>query len=296
MNIIETKGLTKYYGKSRGIIDLDLSVSQGEIFGFIGPNGAGKSTTIRLLLGLISPSSGTAKVLNMDCGRERTSILAQIGYMPSEAMFYDSLRVKEMIQLSAKLHKKDCSREAALLCDRFMLDKEKKIRELSLGNRKKVGIVCAFQHRPQLYILDEPTSGLDPLMQKEFFSLVEERNKEGAAVFLSSHVLSEIQRHCHSAAIIRDGQLVVHGSVEALSKTSARKVEVHGIQTPPAIDGILDVDCGAESVRFLYQGEMKSLIASLNALPVQDLSISEPDIEEIFMHFYNERGGANDFI
>ena len=296
MNIIETNGLTKYYGKSRGILDLDLSIAEGEFFGFIGPNGAGKSTTIRLLLGLISPSSGTGRVLNMDCLKERSAILSSIGYMPSEAVFYDNLRVKEVIEFSAKLYKKDCRREAALLCDRFMLDTEKKIRELSLGNRKKVGIVCAFQHRPPLYILDEPTSGLDPLMQKEFFALAEERNKEGATVFLSSHVLSEIQRHCHSAAIIRDGRLIVCDSVDALSRTAARKVEVHGIQTPPPIAGILEADCGPESVRFLYQGDMRALIASLNQLPVEDLSISEPDIEEIFMHFYNGGGASNDFI
>ncbi|MCQ4636157.1 ATP-binding cassette domain-containing protein [Anaerovorax odorimutans] len=258
MKMIETKGLTKYYGKSRGIIDLDLSVEQGEIYGFIGPNGAGKSTTIRLLLGLITPSSGQAAVMGRDCVRERTQILSETGYMPSEAMFYDNLRVKEVIDLSAKLHKKNCKKEAA-----------------------------------RLY---EPTSGLDPLMQKEFFSLLAERNREGATIFLSSHVLSEIQRHCQSAAIIRDGRLIVSDSVEALSRTSARRVEIHGIKQPPAIDGIVDIDCGPDSVRFLYQGEMQALIASLSGLGIEDLSISEPDIEEIFMHFYNGGGAGNGLV
>ena len=208
MDAIKTTGLTKYYGKARGIIDLNLCVPEGEFFGFIGPNGAGKSTTIRTLLGLISPSSGSAEILGMDMVKERQKILDCVGYLPSEAVFYPGMRVRDVLKLSAGLRKKDCREEAARLCERLELDTARKVEELSFGNRKKVAIVCALQHRPRLLVLDEPTSGLDPLMQREFFSILRERNREGTTVFLSSHVLSEIQRNCRRAAIIREGRLI----------------------------------------------------------------------------------------
>ena len=214
--MIEITHLTKTYGKARGVTDLSLHVPEGGCFGFIGPNGAGKSTTIRTLLGLISPTAGSAKVLGLDCVKDRTAILAQVGYMPSEAMFYPEMRVSEVIRLSADLRKKDCGREAKALCEALELDGRKKIRELSLGNRKKVSIVCAMQHRPALYILDEPTSGLDPLVQRAFWSELEARQREGATVFLSSHVLYEVQRYCGRAAVIREGRLLVEGTTEEL--------------------------------------------------------------------------------
>ena len=214
--MIQMEHLTKSYGRARGVTDLSLHVPEGSCFGFIGPNGAGKSTTIRTLLGLLSPTSGSAKIMGLDCVRERTAILSQVGYMPSEAMFYPNLRASEVIRLSADLRRRDCRRDAAALCEALELDGKKRIRELSLGNRKKVSIVCAMQHRPRLYVLDEPTSGLDPLVQRAFWSLLEERRREGATVFLSSHVLYEVQRYCTRAAIIREGRLVIEGTVEAL--------------------------------------------------------------------------------
>lgn len=290
MEVIKTQGLTKYYGKSRGIIDLNLNVKQGEIFGFIGPNGAGKSTTIRTLLGLIAPTSGMAEILGYDMVKDHREILRRVGYMPSEAMFYRGMKVEEVIRFSSRLHKKDCSKEAKLLCERLQLDTSKKIQELSLGNRKKVSIVCALQHKPELYILDEPTSGLDPLMQKEFFELLEERNKEGATIFLSSHVLSEIQNHCHRAAIIRDGRIVACDSVAALGETSARRVTLSGVNMPPKLQGIMDVHSAKDSVSFLYQGEIKTLLSALNTMDITDLIITEPSLEEIFLHFYSEGG------
>ncbi|MBD5170357.1 MAG: ABC transporter ATP-binding protein [Oscillibacter sp.] len=216
MFVIYITNLTKTYGKSRGVTDLTLHVPAGGCFGFIGPNGAGKSTTIRTLLGLISPTAGSARVLGLDCVKDRTAILARVGYMPSEAMFYPEWRVSEVIRLSADLRKKDCGQEAAALCEALELDVRKKIRELSLGNRKKVSIVCAMQHRPELYILDEPTSGLDPLVQRVFWSELEARRREGATVFLSSHVLYEVQRYCDRAAIIREGRLLVEGTTAEL--------------------------------------------------------------------------------
>ncbi len=214
--MIHIHHLTKTYGKARGVTDLTLHVPAGSCFGFIGPNGAGKSTTIRTLLGLISPTAGSAAVMGLDCVRDRTALLAQVGYMPSEAMFYPEMRVSEVIRLSADLRKRNCRAEAAALCEALELDTRKKIRELSLGNRKKVSIVCAMQHRPMLYILDEPTSGLDPLVQRAFWSLLEQRRQEGAGVFLSSHVLYEVQRYCDRAAIIREGRLVVEGTTAEL--------------------------------------------------------------------------------
>lgn len=292
MNIIETKKLTKCYGKNRGIIDLDLTVNEGEFFGFIGPNGAGKSTTIRTLLGLIFPTSGEAKVFGKDIVREKKEILADIGYMPSEATFYNGMKVKEVISLSAKIRKKDCSAEAEKLCERLTLDKEKRVEELSLGNRKKVSIVCALQHKPRLCILDEPTSGLDPLMQKEFFDILRERHSDGATILFSSHVLSEIQKNCSRAAIIKEGRLIALDSVENLSKTSAKRVTLHGVNTVPEALSAKSAETNGDSVSFLYNGNIKDLLNAANSLPIYDMTITEPTLDEIFMHYY-EKGGEN---
>ena len=292
MDAIKTTGLTKYYGKARGIIDLNLCVPEGEFFGFIGPNGAGKSTTIRTLLGLISPSSGSAEILGMDMVKERQKILEGVGYLPSEAVFYPGMRVRDVLKLSAGLRKKDCREEAARLCERLELDTARKVEELSFGNRKKVAIVCALQHRPRLLVLDEPTSGLDPLMQREFFSILRERNREGTTVFLSSHVLSEIQRNCRRAAIIREGRLIACDSVEALSKTNAKRVTVHGeldIEKLPGVRDIQPLDGGAS---FLFDGDINALVGQLAACRLTDLSVAEPDLEEIFLHYYTEGGEA----
>ena len=290
MEAIKTEKLTKYYGKSRGIIDLNLTVKEGEFFGFIGPNGAGKSTTIRTLLGLIKKSSGSGRILGMDIEKEKEKILSCVGYLPSEAMFYRGMRVRDILKLSADLRKTDCRGEAVRLCERLELDTSKKVEELSFGNRKKVGIVCALQHEPQLLILDEPTSGLDPLMQREFFAILRERNKKGTTVFLSSHVLSEIQRNCTRAAIIREGSLIACDSVEALAQTNAKRVTVHGEVELSGLTGIRNLKKGEESVSFLYSGDINALLAVLSKSNVKDLAIAEPDLEEIFMHYYTDGG------
>lgn len=285
MPVIEMSHLTKNYSKARGIVDLNLSIEEGEFFGFIGPNGAGKSTTIRTLLGLITPTSGSAAVFGKPVSHAAT-YLSDVGYMPSEAMFYGRMRVGELIAFSAKIRKKDCSAEAKKLCERLALDTGKRIEELSLGNRKKVAIVCAMQHKPRLYILDEPTSGLDPLIQKEFFDLLRERNRDGATVFFSSHVLSEVQRNCTRAAIIREGRLVVTDSMEHLSKSNTKRITLHGVTQLP--DSILakSVTVIDDMVSFLYQGNMKILITELDKLPVTDMTVVEPELEEIFLHYY----------
>ena len=290
MDAIETMNLTKYYGKARGIINLSLTVGKGECFGFIGPNGAGKSTTIRTLLGLISPTSGSARILGKDIVKEKTDILRDTGYLPSEVMFYPGMRVRDILKFSADLRRKDCSAEARKLCERLQLDLSAKAEELSYGNRKKVAIVCALQSKPSLLILDEPTGGLDPLMQHEFFEIIRERNRDGATILFSSHILSEVQRNCTRAAVIREGQIVACDSVENLAKTNARRITVYGAVDLTGMDGIRDLKYGNGSASFLYSGDVNVLLRRLSEGHVEDLSITEPDLEEVFLHFY-EKGG-----
>lgn len=321
MDAIKTSALTKYYGKSRGILDLDLAVAQGDFFGFIGPNGAGKSTTIRTLMGLITPTRGTVEIFGKSILRNKNEILGMIGYMPSEAAFYRSRRVGEILKLSGSLRRKDCSQEAALLCQRLALDTEKKVSQLSLGNRKKVSIVCALQHRPRLCILDEPTSGLDPLMQREFYEILKERHRDGATIFLSSHVLSEVQEYCKHAAVIRDGRLLACGTLEALGQQAAKRVTIRGTSgdglarqlahifpVPGQSDGprpsgnriaagqVRDLQILGDTASFLYNGSPSPLLAALAALPLKDVRINEPDLTEIFMHYYGKEEQSHDIL
>lgn len=290
MEAIKTSNLTKYYGKSRGIIDLNLSVEKGECFGYIGPNGAGKSTTIRTLLGLISPTSGSAYIFGKDITKEKESILRNVGYLPSEAVFYSGMKVKDVLKFSADMRKMNCTEEARKLCDRLQLDPSRKVDELSFGNRKKVAIVSALQSQPELLILDEPTGGLDPLMQREFFDIIRERNKSGVTVFLSSHVLSEIQRNCTRAAIIREGKIIACDSVDALAKTNTKRVTVHGSAELEGLDGVRDRMDMDGSISFLYSGDINILLERLLAGHVSDLTVSEPDLEEVFLHYYEKEG------
>ena len=290
MNAIQLSNLTKYYGKSRGILNLNLDVKEGEFFGFIGPNGAGKCTTIRTLLGLITPSSGQAKIFDETIRQRNPQIRSHIGYLPSEAVFYRGMNVKDLLKLSADLHYKDCSAEREILCRRLQLDVNRKVDELSFGNRKKVAIVSALQHQPKLLILDEPTSGLDPLMQREFFQIIRERNEQGATVFLSSHVLSEIQRNCTRAAIIREGRIIACDRVEALSKTNAKRISVQGQVSLDSLEEIRDLKENDGIFSFLYGGDIHRLLETLSAGTITDLSISDPDLDEIFLHYY-ENGG-----
>ncbi len=286
MKAINTELLTKYYGSKRGIVDVSLSVDKGDFFGFIGPNGAGKSTTIRTLLGLISPTSGSAFVLGKDIVKDKTDILASVGYMPSEASFYGGMKVKDILAFSSKMRGLDCTAQAKELCERLELDTERRVNELSFGNRKKVSIVCALQHSPELYILDEPTSGLDPLMQREFYAILRERNDNGATVFLSSHVLSEVARYCKSAAVIRDGRILVSDKVEKLGHTGVKRVSLRTPDGIPVIEGVKDIKRENDNINFLYSGDIKALISELGKLPFEDINITDPDLEEVFMHYY----------
>lgn len=288
MNAIQTEGLTKFYGSSRGILDLDLTVQEGEFYGFIGPNGAGKSTTIRTLLGLIRKTRGSARVLGKDIAKEKEQILAETGYLPSEAVFYPDMRGRDLIRLSADLHRKDCKKTSEELCERLQLDPSRRIGELSFGNRKKLAVICALQHNPRLCILDEPTGGLDPLMQREFFEILKERNRQGMTVFLSSHILSEIQRFCSRAAIIREGRIIASGSVEELARTNAKRISIRGYFDPSGLPDVRDLQRSDDTVSFLYGGDINLLLARLGKDPILDLTISEPDLEEIFLHYYTK--------
>ena len=288
MEIIKTEKLTKKYGKNRGITELDLSVNEGEIFGFIGPNGAGKSTTIRTLLGLIKPTSGSAQIFGEDITEDNLDILDNVGYMPGEASFYSGMSAKDIIKLSARLRGLDCRSEMKKLADRFDLDLNKKVDELSLGNRKKVSLICALQHEPDLYILDEPTSGLDPLMQKEFFDVLKERSDDGATVFLSSHVLPEIRRYCSRAAIIKEGRIIACDSVQSLARTTAKRVVLNNISYTPDLEGVRDVKIADGVTSFLYGGDMRQLAEFIASSRVTDYTVTEPDLEEIFLHYYEE--------
>jgi ABC-2 type transport system ATP-binding protein len=287
---IFAENLTKYYGKARGIDRLNLTVEAGDFFGFIGPNGAGKSTTVRTLLGLIAPTSGQAQVLGLDIARDQKEILKRTGYLPSDTAFYHGMRVREVLKLSADLRRKDCRAAAADLCERLQLDTEKKVEDLSFGNRKKVGIVCALQHDPELLILDEPTGGLDPLMQHEFFCILQERNRKGTTVFLSSHVLSEIQRYCTRAAVIREGSIIACDSVEKLAQTGARRITLRGDLRREELPGVRDWTEQDGTVSFLYNGLPNDLIRILAGKDILELTVAEPDLEEIVLHFY-EKGG-----
>lgn len=290
MNAIRTENLTKFYGKSRGIEDVSLRVEEGDFFGFIGPNGAGKSTTIRTLVGLLVPTSGRAEIFGKDIKTNSTEILADIGYLPGEPAFYHGMRVGELLEFSAKLRGRDCKAEAARLCERLELDAKRKIGELSLGNRKKVGIVCALQHMPRLCILDEPTSGLDPLMQREFYAILCERNAQGATIFLSTHVLSEVGRYCEKAAVIREGRILASDTVANLGHTGTKRVRVRCEGELPRLKNVRDLHREGDSLRFLYSGEPDTLVRALGGLHLSDLTISDPELDEVFAHYYAKEG------
>lgn len=294
MNIIEISNLTTSYGKARGIENVSLSVKEGEIFGFIGPNGAGKSTTIRTLLGFLFPNNGTAKVFGLDCMSEIKKIKYKIGYLPSEVNYYDDMRVKDLLSYSAKFYKKDCKARIAELCEIFQLDINKKIDDLSLGNKKKTAIVQALLHEPKLLIFDEPTSGLDPLMQNTLFDILKRENEKGTTIFFSSHVLSEVQQLCDRVAIIKEGRILNVGSIEELAANKYVKVKIDfanpgDAQRITLAEGA-DFRIDNDHVHFMYGGNANNLLETLSSYDIQALLIEELSLEEVFMHYYEKEG------
>lgn len=292
MNVIEINNLTKYYGKSRGIIDVSFNVEAGEIFGFIGPNGAGKSTTIRTLLGLIKPTSGTAFIFGKNCFTDGKEILKDVGYLPSEVFYYDSMKVIDLLKYSASFYKKDCTKRIYELAEIMDLDLNKKIEELSFGNKKKVGIVQGLLHEPKLIILDEPTSGLDPLMQQKFFELIKQENQKGVTVLLSSHILSEVQKLCNRVAIIKEGRIIKIETIENLRGENYKRIIIETDTDLSLdyfnIDGVNDFTINNHTYSFLYKGDINIIIKKLAMLNIKNITIHEPDLEEIFMHYYEK--------
>ena len=280
--------LTKHYGKHRGINNLSFSVNQGEFFGFIGPNGAGKSTTIRTLMGLIRPTGGSASIFDLDCHSKASVIARDVGYLPSENSYYENMKVRELLQYTADLYGMDCKTKMKELADRLNLDLSRKIADLSLGNKKKVGIVSAIMTSPKLIIMDEPTSGLDPLIQQAFY----EETSRGATVFFSSHVLSEVQKLCDRVAILKEGQLIGIQSIKELRESGYKKVSLSAKEAIPRdffdLSGIANYAETADktSVSFMYNGNITAIIDKLHLLHLDDVLLEEPSLEEIFMHYY----------
>jgi ABC-2 type transport system ATP-binding protein len=292
MSIIETHNLTKMYGSARGITDINLTIEEGEVFGFIGPNGAGKSTTIRTLLGLIFPTSGSATIFGKDILKDGPEIREQIGYLPSEVFYYDGMRVKDLLEYSASFYKKDCSARIEELAETLDLDLNKKIDDLSYGNKKKVGIVQGLLHEPKLVILDEPTGGLDPLMQERFFELLKKENEKGATIFFSSHILSEVQKMCDRVAIIKEGKIITVEKIATLLDNNYKKIKVYttdDIQNALTnIEGIKDIDHKENQYSFLFKGDINIMVELLHSITITNIWIEEPSLEEIFMHYYQK--------
>ena len=290
--VIVLNELTKSYGKHRGIENISFTVEQGEVFGFIGPNGAGKSTTIRTLMGLLKPSNGGASIFGLDCSREPARIAKDVGYLPSENCYYNNMKVKEMLFYTAELYGVNAHSRMEELAERLNLDLSRRIGDLSLGNKKKVGIVSALLPSPKLLIMDEPTSGLDPLIQQAFYDILKEENSRGATVFFSSQVLSEVQKLCDRVAILKEGQLIGIQSIKELRESGYKKVSLSAKEAIPRdffdLSGIANYAETADktSVSFMYNGNITAIIDKLHLLHLDDVLLEEPSLEEIFMHYY----------
>jgi ABC-2 type transport system ATP-binding protein len=289
-NVIEISHLTKYYGKRKGIEDVTFAIQEGEIYGFIGPNGAGKSTTIRTLLALIHPTSGSATIFGKDCIKNASEVAQDVGYLPAETSYYEQMTVKDLLEYSAALYGKDCSARMKELSSRFQVDLKRKISQLSLGNKKKVGIIQALLHSPKLLILDEPTSGLDPLMQLTFFEILKEENKKGTTILFSSHVLNEVQKICDKVAIIKEGHIISEQKINELKNNGYKKIELTAKGEIPK-DYFADKDIASykqndRNVNFMFKGDINAILEKVWHLKVEDVQIEEPTLEEIFMHYY----------
>jgi ABC-2 type transport system ATP-binding protein len=290
---IETSGLTKFYGSSPGIIDLDLSVEEGEVFGFIGPNGAGKSTSIRVLLNFLFATEGSGTILGLDIIKGSMEIRRRTGYLPGDLSMYNTMTAREFLTYFANLRKVDTQREMVSLADRFELDLDRKIKDFSTGNRQKVGVVNAFMHEPELLILDEPTAGLDPLMQQEFQSLINEVRADGRTVFLSSHILPEVDRIADRVGIVRENRLIAVDSVEGF-KAKARSTLTIQFTTPidvavfANLDGVHSVESrnGGSALAVTVSGSIDAVIKEAANYDIASISTRDSELEEVFLSYY----------
>ena len=290
---ISTRGLTKDYGSARGLFDLDLEVAGGEVFGYLGPNGAGKTTTIRLLMDFIGPTRGSAMVLGLEAHRDSVAIKRRVGYMPGELPQFGGLRGSEIVTYMGGLRGGVDAGQVRALCARFEVDLSRKYREYSRGNKQKLGLVLAFMHQPQLLILDEPTSGLDPLNQQEFYRLVREVRRGGATVFLSSHVLSEVEHVCDRVGIIRQGRLVKVAQLDELHHIRVHHVEIEfsgalPVEAIRAAGGVENVEAQDGRVSCTVRGSFEPLMRAIADKPVVNLVSHEPSLEELFISYYQE--------
>jgi ABC-2 type transport system ATP-binding protein len=295
--VIQTEKLSKSYGSHRGIADVDLAVNQGEVFGFLGPNGAGKTTTIRLLLDLIRPTSGSATVFGLDSTADAVAIHRRIGYLPGEFALYDRLTGGQTLEYFASLRGGVDPAYQSSLIERFDLDPSRRFKEYSKGNKQKVGLVAALQHKPELLLLDEPTSGLDPLVQQTFFAVLREAVGEGRTVFLSSHILSEAEKACDRVAIIRDGRLVRVDRVDALRDLAAHQVELRFVGDVPAaqfaaIAGVTNVVAEDHILRMSVTGPIAPVVQAAARFDISDFTSREPSLEETFLAEYSDDSAA----
>jgi ABC-2 type transport system ATP-binding protein len=290
---IAASGLSKDYGSGRGLFGLDLEVAPGEVFGFLGPNGAGKSTTMRLLLDLIQPTSGSARVLGLDTRKESVEIRRRIGFLPGDLALYPKLTGRAVLDYLAQLRGSVDPRVRDLLAERFDADLDRPVRQLSTGNRQKLGLIQAFMHEPELLILDEPIAGLDPLVQQSFHALLHEVSAEGRTVFLSSHTLSEVERVTQRLAILRQGRLVVVDSLENLCKVAVQRIEIEFAEHVPAqefraLPGVRDVEAKELTLTISFEGSADGVVKAAAAHEVRAIRPREDDLEDIFLRYYRE--------
>jgi len=298
--VIETSGLTKYYGDTPGIIDLDLEVREGEVFGFIGPNGAGKSTTIRTLLNFLFPTHGSGTILGLDIIKGSLEIRTRTGYLPGDLSMYETMTAREFLTYFANLRKIDTSVRMQELADRFELDLDRKIKDYSTGNRQKVGIVNAFMPDPELYILDEPTAGLDPLMQQEFQEMIGEIRDRGHTVFLSSHILPEVERIADRVGIVRQGRLIEVDSVEAFKAKAHRSVTIQ-FATPVEASSFARLESvGSVETRndgtvlsLTVRGSMDAVVKAAARYDVLSMSTRSGELEDVFLSYYSQDNDAS---
>lgn len=287
--IIEIKNLCKNYGKARGVTKVDLEVYEGETFGFIGPNGAGKSTTIRTMLNFLFPTSGEIKIFGLDVITNSSVIKSEIGYVPAEVNYYDHMKVIDLLNFAASFHSDVDKIRIDYLCNKFELDKNRKINELSFGNKKKVSIIQALLHHPKLLILDEPTNGLDPLMQKKVFEMLKE--EKDMTIFLSSHNLAEVEKHCDRVAIIKEGKIVDIKDVSKVNKGSIKKVVITTYKKIKLkLNGISDMSFANNELQFRYDGDINVLLKELSKYNISDIAILPLTLEDSFIEYYGSRG------
>ena len=294
---IDTSGLSKDYGRGRGLFDLNLRVEEGEVLGYLGPNGAGKTTTIRLLMGLIHPSAGSARIFGLDCQRQAVEVKRHLGYVPGELPQFGGLRGSEIVAYMAGLRGGVDDKVIAEICRRFSLDLGQRFREYSRGNKQKLAILLGFMHRPRLLILDEPTGGLDPLNQQAFYDMCRESKSRGTTIFLSSHILSEVEHISDRVGIIRAGHLVRTARLEELHDIRFHQVEVEFAGTVPLeairrAQGVDRVEADDHRVRFLVRGSFEPVMRALAGSQVVNLVSHEPSLEDVFLTFYRDAGEA----